>query len=284
MSIRFDETEKRWILQTGRTTYQMQADKTGFLRHLYYGRNVGDADMGYRYRTCDRGFSGNPYDWQEDRGCSADIMPQEYSCYGTGDYRPSALMAEQENGSRDVSLLYDSFRIIPGKYALKGLPYVRGGEDSAETLQIILKDPAAGLAVTLSYGVFEEKDVITRSACITNISDAPVKITKAASLCLDLPFGAWDVIHFSGKHCMERIPERVALTQSKLVVESRRGMSSHHANPFVILCDRNTTQDDGDCLGGMLMYSGSHRKRWSGTRPETPVWSWGSIRMDFPGS
>ena len=35
-------------------------------------------------------------------------------------------------------------------------------------------------------------------------------------------------------------------------------MSSHHHNPFVILCDRHATEDSGDCYGCMLVYSGNH--------------------------
>ena len=36
-------------------------------------------------------------------------------------------------------------------------------------------------------------------------------------------------------------------------------MSSHHHNPFVILCDRSANEDAGDCYGFMLVWSGNHK-------------------------
>ena len=260
MSVRYYENEHRFVLKTRNSSYQMKTDATGCLRHLYYGRPVGNADMNYLYRTADRGFSGNPYEFQEDRGCSFDIMPQEYSTYGVGDYRISALRCKIENGSRSVDLRYDSWQCKEGKYTLEGLPYVREGEDKVQTLEIKLKDPVAGITVFLEYGVFEEKDVITRTARIRNDSGRTVMIEKAASLCLDIPFGVSELISFSGRHCMERQPFRQKLGQNCVSVGSKRGMSSHHNNPFVILCSDETTEDTGSGIGVMLMYSGSHKE------------------------
>lgn len=260
MSIRYIEKENLFILETKNSCYQMTVDRIGCLRHLYYGRPVGQVNMNYRYRTCDRGFSGNPYEQADDRGCSFDVMPQEYSCYGVGDFRVSALMAEAENGSFSTDLRYDSFEIEDGKYTLEGLPYVRERKDSVQTLKIRLKDSVNGIAVLLYYGVFEEKDIITRTAKIVNESAAGIRLLKAASVCLDFPYGNFDLIHFSGRHCMERQMERQRLTQNIVTVGSRRGMSSHHNNPFVILCDTQADEDKGDCYGIMLMYSGNHKE------------------------
>jgi alpha-galactosidase len=58
---------------------------------------------------------------------------------------------------------------------------------------------------------------------------------------------------------MERQFERTPLLHSIQTVASRRGMSSHHHNPFVILCDRRADEDHGDCVGMMLVYSGDHK-------------------------
>ena len=263
MSIFFDEKEKTFELQTDNTCYQFMVDKTGLLKHLYYGRRVGKTIMDYRLKTCDRGFSGNPYDFQEDRGCSADIIPQEYSTFGTGDYRPASILTVLPDGSRSLELKYAGHHVEDGKYQLEGLPYVREGRDKVQTLAVELKDETAGISVSLYYGVFEQKDVITRTARITNLSDDTVQLNKAASFCIDFPYGSYDVIHFSGRHCMERNPERIRLTQSTVTVESKRGMSSHHANPFVILCDHAANENNGDCYGFMLAYSGNHKEEIS---------------------
>ena len=265
MSISYIAGEQRFVLETKNSCYQMIVDTTGCLRHLYYGRPVGDAagkygNMNYLYRTADRGFSGNPYEFQGDRGCSFDVMPQEYASYGVGDYRIAALVCEAENGSRSTDLRFDSWEIRDGKYALEGLPYVKEGKDSVRTLEIKLKDQVTGIAVILRYGVFEEKDVITRTATICNESEQTVQLRKAASVCLDFPCGKHELISFSGRHCMERQMQRQKIAQNILTAGSKRGMSSHQNNPFVIVCDPETTEDTGECHGIMLMYSGSHQE------------------------
>ena len=259
MSVRYIEQEQRFVLETRNTSYQMKKDITGCLRHVYYGRRVGDADMDYLYRTTDRGFSGNPYEFQSDRGCSFDVMPQEYPTFGVGDYRVPALRCAAGNGSMSTDLRYDSFQISETKYTLDELPYVRGTNES-QTLEIKLRDSVTGVAVYLLYGVFEDQDVITRSARICNETGETIRLYKASSMCLDIPFGAGDMISFTGRHCMERQPFRQTLGQNIVTVGSKRGMSSHHNNPFVILCDTDTTEDTGDGYGVMLMYSGSHKE------------------------
>ena len=113
--------------------------------------------------------------------------------------------------------------------------------------------------MTLLYGVYEEADVITRAARIENGGAAPMELNKAASACLDLPFGEWELIHFHGRHCMERQPERAALPFAVQTLRSARGASSHHHNPFAILAAPHTTEDAGDCLGAMLVYSGNFK-------------------------
>ena len=261
MSIRFIEKEQRFVLETVHTSYQIKIDRTGCLQHVYYGRKVGSTDMNYLYRTADRGFSGNPYEFQEDRGCSFDVMPQEYSTFGVGDYRIAALRCQGEDGSLSTDLRFDSFQITEGKYMLNGLPYVREGDEKGiQTLEIKLKDAVTDIAVTLLYGIFEDQDVITRSASICNQSGKTIRLMKAASVCLDFSFGVSDLISFAGRHCMERQPFRQKLGQNIVTVGSKRGMSSHHNNPFVILCAENTDEDNGDAWGVMLMYSGSHKE------------------------
>ena len=58
----------------------------------------------------DRGFSGNPYEvGMLDRSYSLDNLPQEYSCYGTGDHRITSLMVENADGSKAVELRYVNY-------------------------------------------------------------------------------------------------------------------------------------------------------------------------------
>ena len=259
MSISYNEKTRQLILETENTAYQMKIDETGYLKHLYYGRKLGQNDMTYPFRIYDRGFSGNPYDMRDNRAYSLDSMPQEYTSYGVGDFRINTITASYSDGSRCAEYRYVSHEIAEGKYTIPGLPYVYENGGKVQTLTVILADTASNIRVKLYYGVFEELDVITRTAEIINAGEETVWLRKASSVCLELPFGKWDMIHFHGRHCMERQPERVPLFHGIHTISSGRGMSSHQHNPFVVLCDRKATEDSGACYGMMMMYSGNHK-------------------------
>ena len=259
MSIRFDEQARTIILATRNTTYQMQIGSLGHLLHLYYGRRTAGDCLDYQYPPHDAGFSPQPYEDRRARNISMDILPQEYSGSNTGDFRLPALELRTDAGVHGVDLRYVGHDILPGKYGVAGMPCARAGEGEAETLTVHLEDVATGIRVELLYGVYGERDVITRAARITNGGAEGVTLLKAASMCLDLPFGNWELLHFHGRHAMERIPERVKLMRGIQTVASRRGASSHHNNPFVVLCERGATEEHGGCVGIMPVYSGNHR-------------------------
>ena len=259
MSIFYDEERKLLTIETKSATYQMQADRYGFLHHIYYGRRVNGADMSYTNASYDRGFSGNPYDLRNNRAFSLDTMPQEYTSFGVGDYRVNALSVINGDGSYGADFRCIGHRIEQGKYSIPEMPAVYDNGGEAETLIITLMDQVTGLKVYLYYGVFEEKDIITRCVRIENTGRMPARLEKAGSVCLDMPFGQWDLVHFHGRHCMERQMERTPLIHSIQTIASKRGMTSHHHNPFVILCDREANEDSGDCYGLMFMYSGNHK-------------------------
>ncbi|MBR1758105.1 MAG: alpha-galactosidase [Lachnospiraceae bacterium] len=257
MSIFFDQNRGLITLHTKTTSYQMKIDSYRHVQHLYYGASIGDADMSYLHRHYDRGFSGNPYNARCDRTYSLDTLSQEYTSFGVGDFRISSLIATIADGSSCTEFLFEDLKILPGKYALPGLPvsYDRGEE--AETLILTLIDPIAKIRLALYYGVFEELDIITRAAKVFNDGAQPLTLEKASSACLDLPYDKWDLIHFHGRHCMERQFERVPLSHNIQEISSIRGISSHQHNPFVIICDHEAGEDHGACYGFMLSYSGN---------------------------
>lgn len=258
MPICFDNTRKTLTLTTQNTMYQMQIGPVGHLLHLYYGP-CAEGCFDYLQLPRDCGFSPNPYDLQEGRSWSLDLQAQEYSSAGTGDFRLPALAVETETGITGTDLRYVSHEIRSGKYELCGLPSAFDRDGDAQTLSVILADAASGVQAELLYGVFPAQDVITRAVRIRNTGSAVVRLNKAASLCLDLSFGNWQLLHFHGRHTMERLAARIDLTCGIHTVSSVRGTSSHQHNPFVILCEPSATEDRGECYGAMLVYSGSHR-------------------------
>lgn len=256
MSIIYNPNKKIFTLQTKNTAYQMMVDQYGYLLHLYYG-SVNKGLMDYALVYADRGFSGNPYVAGNDRTYSLDTLPQEYPTSGTGDYRNYALNIENSDGSQCCNLQFSHYKIEKGKYSLKGLPAVWAGEGEADTLEVVLKDCVSGIEVVLLYGILAEEDIITRSAVIRNTGEGKVFIKKAAGACLDFLTGDFDIIKFYGRHTMERNMERMHAGHGTISFGSRRGTSSHQYNPAVILADRNTTEDYGNCYGMLFVYSGN---------------------------
>lgn len=260
MAIIVDEKKGLFQLITDNTEYQMKADKYGVLKHLWYGEKTG-CDMEYLQSYPDVGFSGNIYDAGNDRTYSLDTLPLEYACDGVGDYRVTGAAAVHSDGSCALDLRYKSYRISKGKYSIKGLPAVYADVSESETLEIVLKDKYSDIEVTLRYGVLPKLDIITRCASVANNTNEPVILTKAASLCLDIPHGEWEWVHFHGRHAMERLTERMPLCHGIQESSSTRGTSSHHQNPTVLLCSPDCTETSGSCIGAALMYSGSFQTK-----------------------
>lgn len=254
MAIKYNQESGVFQLDTKSTSYQFQADEYGVLLHLYYGKKV-EGDMTYLIQKYDTGFSGNPYDTDRDRTYSLDTLPQEFPSFGVGDFRTDCVEIKQADGSRAADFRYVSHRVEAGAMKLAGMPslYDNGGE--AETLLIRLADRACGVELQLSYTVFEEKDVIARSAKVINATATPIVLERMLSACLELPYGDWELMHFYGRHAMERLAERTPLVHGTVSLGSKRGTSSHHQNPSVILCSPETTEDFGPCYGMALVYS-----------------------------
>lgn len=258
MAIVFDEKEQLFTLHTKYTTYQMKVDSYGYLLHLYYGART-EGSMEYLLNYADRGFSGNPYEAGFDRTYSLDSLPQEYPSFGTGDYRSPALTVKNADGSYVCDLRYAGYAIREGKYGLPGLPAVYGSAEEAQTLEVLLKDAVSGLKVTLLYGVLPELDVITRAVKLENEGTQTITLERVQSACLDFVGGRYDLITFYGRHALERNYQRCALGHGSQVIGSRRGYSSHHYNPFMILAEQGTNEDFGKCYAMSFVYSGSFK-------------------------
>ncbi|XCP86371.1 alpha-galactosidase [Roseburia hominis] len=258
MSIIFDNEKRTFTLHTKDTTYQMQVDAYGFLLHLYYG-NRAQGCMDYLLTYHDRGFSGNPYDVGRDRTYSMDALPQEFPCYGNGDYRSSALVVQNENGTYSCDLRYKTYEIKNGKYSLPGLPAVYASEEEAQTLEVVLEDPAIGMEAVLYYGVLEQENIITRSVKLVNTGSQKVYLEKVQSACLDFLSGKFDVINFYGRHAMERNFQRTPVSHSNMVIGSRRGTSSHQYSPVLILAEHRATEKQGSCYAMNFVYSGGFK-------------------------
>ena len=103
---------------------------------------------------------------------------------------------------------YKSYKILPGKPKLAGLPasYVKSDKE-AETLEITLVDETIGAQLILSYTIYNERPVITRNARLVNTSNQELRIEKIASMQLDLTKHDYDVISIPAQ-LADNVPRR----------------------------------------------------------------------------
>ncbi len=258
MSIRFSEESQTFSLQTKSSSYIMRRNEYGYLLHMYYGDRLEDENLDYLIQLQDRGFSPNPNEVGNDRTFSLDVLPQEFSSDGICDYRICSIEVKNSDGSFAFSGKVADYCIHSGKYELKGMPSLwTTEEDTVDTLEIRLEDTATSLNVILYYSVFEEKDIITRTVRVVNQGNHTVYLNRIMSVTMDFMDSDYDLIHFDGRHTMERELHRVPLSCGVQSIGSCRGASSHQHNPFMILCSRDTTEDFGRCYGFSLVYSGN---------------------------
>lgn len=247
-----------FTLQTEHTTYQFMADRAGNLLHLYYGRKT-TGRMDYLLSRIDHGFSMNQYDAGTDRTYSMDSQPLEFAVMGNGDFRSPMLVLCCADGSLSCDFRYESHEVQEGKYSLPGLPAVYADSAEAQSLIVRLKDRASGVRAELLYGVLPGCDVITRAVRIINDGEGTIRIRKIQSAGFDLIAGDYDLLSFYGRHAMERNCQRQRIGHGTVGFGSRRGISSHEYNPFMIIAERETTERSGAAYAFSFVYSGSFR-------------------------
>ena len=264
------DTRPWFFLQTAHSTYGMRVLETGHLEHLYYGERITVDEEDPSSCTplvMQRAFApGNTcvYDKEHPQISLEDVCLEAGTC-GRGDIREPFLEVRFTDGSVTSDFTFVSSEVLTLKDSeqrlqASGLPhaYCEGETDPAECLQIILQDVTNHLELQLFYTVFSDCDVITRSACLINHSDADVTIERCMSAQLDLTEDYSTVTHFSGAWAREMHREQIALSSGKFVSSSYTGTSSNRANPFLILSLKDTCETSGSCIGSHLIYSGNH--------------------------
>lgn len=250
-----------FILDTKHTTYCFRVMQTGHLEHLYYGRKVtlhGEEDMQALVEK--QAFAPgnlNVYD-EENKDVALEDIRLEMSSYGKGDIREPFIEVVHADGSYTSDFLFKKAEILEEKKELKNMPSSYDETRKVQQLCITLKDAQYDLTLELYYSVFEDCDVITRSARFVNTSKATVKLLRLMSMQLDLDTADYVMTTFNGAWAREMNRNDIPIRVGKHVNASYAGISSSRANPFVMLSKENTTEDFGQCYGVNLVYSGNH--------------------------
>jgi alpha-galactosidase len=233
-AVQYYPERKVWVLQAGETTYAMGVNERGELQSIYWGPRVTrDADFASAHSRPEVASFDLP----------STTTPQEYPGWGSELYTEPALKATYANGNRDVVLHFVQQHI------------------DGETLEIELKDIASDLQVHLYYRVFPETGILERWSRIENKTDQAITLESAQSAAWSLPQGEGYGWHYlTGHWGAEWQLHSEALQTGAHVMESRRGSTSHQANPwFAIDRPDQTTEEHGPVWFGALGWSGSWR-------------------------
>ena len=258
MAIKIFEKEKQFHLYNSKISYVIGECRDGEVGQLYFGKRINENQIIYGYQT----LAGRPLccPVTDDENYTKELASLEYPAFGNGDFRGAAYEIRQANGSRVTNLMYDRYEVYKGKKPIPGLPasYVNT-EDEATTLEVVCKDEVAKVEVTLFYTIYENYNILTRHASFKNIGSEEVKLTKALSVCLDLPDYEYDWMQFEGAWGRERYPHVRSVEKGIISIESMRGHSSANFNPFIILKRKNADEFQGEAMGINLVYSGNFR-------------------------
>ena len=172
MPIKYDREYKRFTITTKNTKYVFTVQCDRYLVHQFYGRKSAEFEEFRPYMV-----SFAPYRKDCGNGWSPDIFPQEYSFFGSGDFRTAALKLRGADGTCVTDFKYSSYKKFKGRAEIPGIPS-SSADDRTETLAVVLTDDVTGCRLTLYYTVFYDEDVITRYMTLTNGGDGTVKIEK----------------------------------------------------------------------------------------------------------
>lgn len=168
----------------------------------------------------------------------------EYSDYGTGDFRSASfMMVDNYNGSSISPLTYKEHKIYQGRLNFKDefMPHIKCYDpEKISTLVITLENKFVGIEVDLVYCTLHEVDCLTRRVIFRNVDKRVHKkkdgkyegyskvLYKVMSFTLDFEAHSYPfyMTKLCGSWARERYVEEVLLTQGLRAFGSLRGKLS----------------------------------------------------------
>jgi alpha-galactosidase len=172
--------------------------------------------------------------------------PLEYVGWGGRRYDEPSLKVDYADGTRVIEWRLAGSRVTQ--------------EDGSATLVLVLADAVYPLKAELCYRVFDDTDVLERWARLVHTgTGGPIVVRQAHAANWWLPDRArWRLSYLHGGWAWETQPVQRDLGPGKVVLESRRGTTSHQFQPFFALDPGGAaTESHGDVYSGQLAWSGS---------------------------
>src|ERR1039458_7520868 len=240
--VRFLPAKKLWVLETGRTSYVLGINEQNSLQNVYWGKKLlRDDDLAPAHPAPEHAS----FDSRET------MTNEEYPGWGGLRYNEPCVKVTLADGTRDLVLAYVSHEI-------------RG-----DTLEIHTKDIRYALAVDLLYRVYPRSGIVEKRSVIRNRTSQPVMVESAQSGVWYVPAGeGYRLSYLTGRWAGETQLHRDPVEPGKKVLKSRRGNTSHQANPWFALDYLGAADEEhGRVWFGAIGWSGN----WKLVVEETPA-------------
>ncbi|CAI6087357.1 alpha-galactosidase [Cohnella sp. JJ-181] len=235
MPIIYHENHRLFEIRTARASYLFGVNDAGTLQHLYWGEPIHAEEAAELLKS----RSHSSFDAAVDR------ETEEYGGWGGASYAEPGLKATFADGVRDVRLIYCGYTI-------------EGADEDGEELAVHLEDAQYALRVELRYKPIHRHDLIERRAILRNGETSPVRIEQVmAALWSVGRLPDYRLTHVTGRWAGEYQLRSAPLTEGKKVLESRRGFTGPHANPWFALDDGSASETAGRVWFGALAWSGN---------------------------
>lgn len=232
-AIQFDANRKVWLLTTSQSSYAMGVSPDGSLLNLYWGAPL--------WRIADLPAAAERHDISSFDPRQM-LENEEYPGWGGPRYYEPALKITREDGDRDLVLQYVSHRI------------------QQDSLDITMKDIRDDIEVVLHYVVYPKYGLVRRSATIANKTQHPLTVESAQSAVWNLPTGdGYQLSYLSGRWAAETQLTREPVHQGEMVMDSRKGHTSHYVNPWFAIDHGDASEENGAVWFGALGWSGNWR-------------------------
>jgi alpha-galactosidase len=250
-TISFSPGTRTWLLSTPNSSYGLRLDATDAPCHLHWGAPLSLRQVEALPGTYPLGRTDSFTGWR---------IPEELAVDGGARYDAPGLQVRFADGTRALEWAYVGHEISE--------------DERGASLTLRMRDRHYPLAITLHYRVHHDSDVIERDLTLDHLGSAgdeaeadtgtgesgPIEVLRADSAGWALPERAdYRLSHVIGKWSAEMQLRRDAVAWGETVLTSRRGITSHNANPWVMLDAGDADEDHGQVWSAALAWSGTWR-------------------------
>lgn len=256
MAIIYWEKHRLFEIRTKRTVYLFGINGKGTVQHLYWGEPVEAEELAPLLQA----RSHSSFDMEVDR------ETEEFGGWGGSHYAEPGLKAAFGDGVRDLKLDYDGYSL-----------------DGQDGLTVRLADRHYDFRVDICYKVRFEYDLVERHIVVRNGEKHPVRIDQAMAAVWSVQgLPQYRLTHVTGRWAGEYQLRSTVLSEGKKTIESRRGFTGPHANPWFAVDNGEAGEETGRVWFGALGWSGN----WKIVAEKT---TFGHIRIvggvnDFDGA